>query len=696
MTSSQAAADPTAGGPASAEVAGGPVEQLLARSNALGSDRRVTNYAGGNTSCKAADVDPVTGEPRQLLYVKGSGGDLGTLRRDGLAVLVMDRLEAIARRWTAAGDDDAAVLLIEQCRCPGVASAAPSIDTAMHGLLPHPHVDHLHPDSVIAFATAADGEELVEQCFGGEVGWMPWRRPGFGLAVQIAELVERRPGLRGVVLGGHGLTAWGASSDQSRDTSLEIIRRCEEFIAARDPARAFGAEVAGALPLAAPERRRRAAALFPHIRGLASADRRQVGHFTDDPVVLDFLSREAAPRLVSLGTSCPDHFLRTKVRPLLLDLPADAPLEAQLERLTALHAAYRQEYEAYYLRHAGPDSPAMRGADPAIFLVPGVGMFSFGADPQTARVAGEFYINAINVMRGAEAISTYRPIDEAEKFGIEYWELEEAKLRRLPPERPLSRRVALITGATGGIGSAIARRFAAEGASVVIADLDLSEAEAAAADIGERAFGVRLDVTDEESVQRAFAEASLRFGGVDLLVNNAGISSSHPLVEHSLEDYERLHAVIDRGSFLMSRAFARQAIAQGLGGDIVYVISKNAVVAGPDNVGYGSAKAAQLHQMRLLAAELGGHGIRVNGVNPDAVVRGSKMFASGWGADRAAKYGVDEERLGEYYAQRTVLKREVLPDDIASACLVLVGGGLEKTTGAVIPVDGGVTTAFLR
>jgi len=671
------------------------VSELLARSNQLGSDRRVTNYAGGNTSCKTQDVDPVTGQPRALLFVKGSGGDLGTLRREGLAVLDLDRLRAIAGRWQS-GDDDDAVLLVEQCTCAGVVSAAPSIDTAMHGLLPPAHVDHLHPDAVIAFATAVDGERLVRECFGGEVGWVDWRRPGFGLAVQISELVRARSELRGVVLGGHGLTAWGSTSEEALRTSLDIIGRCEAFIAVRRPDEAFGKPIPGWQPLAEEQRRLRAAELFPVIRGLASTDRRQVGHFSDDPVVLDFLGRDAVHRLVPLGTSCPDHFLRTKVRPLLLDVPPTASPADQIARLRVLHEDYRREYSDYYHRHAEPTSPAMRGADPAIVLVPGVGMFSFGADRQTARVAGEFYVNAINVMRGAEALSTYRPIDEAEKFRIEYWALEEAKLRRLPPEKPLSRRVALVTGGTGGIGSAIARRFAEAGACVVIADIDGHEAEVAAAELGERGLGVQVDVGDEASVERAIAAATLHFGGVDLLVNNAGISASSSLLDHSLEDYERLHRVIDRGSFLMSRAFARQLIAQGLTGDIVYVVSKNAVAVGPDNVGYSSAKAAQLHQMRLLAAELGGHGIRVNAVNPDGVVRGSKIFAAGWGADRAAKYGVPEDDLGAFYAQRTVLKREVLPDDVAAACLVLVGGMLDKTTGMVIPVDGGVTAAFLR
>jgi rhamnulose-1-phosphate aldolase/alcohol dehydrogenase len=446
------------------------------------------------------------------------------------------------------------------------------------------------------------------------------------------------------------------------------------------------------------ERHARAAALAPVIRGLASTDRPQVGHYTDSDVVLDFVSRTEHPRLAALGTSCPDHFLRTKVRPMVLDLPPSAPLEDVITRLKELHAAYREDYAAYYQKYATADSPAMRGADPAIVLVPGVGMFSFGKDKQTARVAGEFYVNAINVMRGAEAISSYTPIEESEKFRIEYWALEEAKLARMPKPKPLATRVALVTGAGSGIGRAIAHRLAAEGACVVVADLNADSAASVAADIGRAdvAAAVTVDVSSEEQIAAAFAHAALAFGGVDLVVNNAGLSISKPLAETTLRDWDLQHDVMARGSFLVSREAARIMRAQGLGGDIVYIASKNSVFAGPNNVAYGAAKADQAHQVRLLAAELGGDGIRVNGINPDGVVRGSGIFAGGWGAQRAAVYGVPEEELGAFYAQRTLLKREVLPQHVADAVFALTGGDLSLTTGLHIPVDAGVAAAFLR
>jgi rhamnulose-1-phosphate aldolase/alcohol dehydrogenase len=451
-------------------------------------------------------------------------------------------------------------------------------------------------------------------------------------------------------------------------------------------------------PLPEGERRARAAALAPVIRGLASTDRPQVGHFTDSPPVLDFLARRKHPALAALGTSCPDHFLRTKVAPLVLDLPPSAPLAEVTGRLRELHAAYRDDYRAYYERHADAASPPMRGADPAIVLVPGVGMFSFGADKQTARVAGEFYVNAINVMRGAEAVSSYRPIPESEKFRIEYWSLEEAKLRRRPRPRPLAGRVALVTGGGSGIGRATAERLAAEGACVVVADRDGAAAQKVASDIGpaDVAVAVTSDVTDEDSVVEACRQAALAFGGLDLVVSNAGLSISRPLLETTAQDWDLQHSVMARGSFLVAREAARLMQAQGMGGDIVYICSKNAVFAGPSNVAYGSAKADQAHQVRLLAAELGELGIRVNGINPDGVVRGSGIFAGGWGARRAAVYGVPEEELGAFYAQRTLLKREVLPEHVAAAVVALTAGDLSLTTGLHIPVDGGVAAAFLR
>jgi rhamnulose-1-phosphate aldolase/alcohol dehydrogenase len=673
------------------------VSDLVGRSNRLGADPRNTNYAGGNTSAQGTETDPVTGQPVDLLWVKGSGGDLGTLTEGGLAVLRLDRLRSLVDVYPGVDREDEMVAAFDYC-LHGRGGAAPSIDTAMHGLVRAAHVDHLHPDSGIALATAADGEDLTRECFGDRVVWVPWRRPGFQLGLDIAEIAEKNPQAIGCILGGHGVTAWGGTSEECEANSLEIIRTAERFLAERGRPQPFGAVLPGHEALPPAERRTRAAALAPVVRGLASTDRPQVGHFTDSDVVLDFLASAEHPRLAALGTSCPDHFLRTKVRPLVVDLPATAPVEDVVARLKELHEEYRAEYAAYYGRHATPDSPAMRGADPAIVLVPGVGMFSFGADKQTARVAGEFYVNAINVMRGAEGVSTYAPIAESEKFRIEYWALEEAKLRRMPKPKPLATRVALVTGAASGIGKAIAVRLAAEGACVVVADLDLSKAEDAAAEIGSTdvAIGVAADVSDAEAVAAAFRAANLAFGGVDLVVNNAGLSISKPLLETTEQDWDVQHDVMAKGSFLVSREAARIMIEQGLGGDIVYVSSKNSLFAGPNNIAYGATKADQAHQVRLLAAELGPHQIRVNGINPDGVVRGSGIFAGGWGASRAAVYGVEEERLGEFYAQRTLLKREVLPDHVADAVFALTGGELTRTTGLHVPVDSGVAAAFLR
>ncbi|TDD64460.1 bifunctional aldolase/short-chain dehydrogenase [Jiangella aurantiaca] len=674
------------------------VTELIERSNRLGSDPRNTNYAGGNTSAKGTAVDPVTGADVELLWVKGSGGDLGTLTEFGLAVLRLDRMRALVDVYPGVEREDEMVAAFDYCLHGAGAPAAPSIDTAMHGLVDAAHVDHLHPDSGIALATAADGEALTKECFDEKVVWVPWRRPGFQLGMDIAAIASEFPEAVGCVLGGHGITAWGATSEECEANSLWMIRTAEEFLAARGKAEPFGAVVDGFGSLPDAQRRERAAALAPVIRGLASTDKPQVGHFTDSDVVLDFLSREKLAALAELGTSCPDHFLRTKVRPLVLDLPATAQLADAVARLRELHAAYREEYAAYYQRHATPDSPAMRGADPAIVLVPGVGMFSFGKDKQTARVAGEFYVNAINVMRGAEAVSTYAPIPESEKFRIEYWSLEEAKLQRMPRPKPLATRVALVTGAGSGIGKAIAERLAAEGACVVVADLNGENAAAVAAGIGSTdvAVPVTVDVTSEEQIAAAFQQAVLAFGGVDLVVNNAGLSISKPLLETSAADWDLQHDVMARGSFLVSREAARTMIDQGLGGDIIYIASKNGVFAGPNNVAYGATKADQAHQVRLLAAELGEHGIRVNGVNPDGVVRGSGIFAGGWGAQRAAVYGVPEDELGAFYAKRTLLKREVLPEHVANAVFALTGGDLSHTTGLHIPVDAGVAAAFLR
>ncbi|MFG3177712.1 bifunctional aldolase/short-chain dehydrogenase [[Kitasatospora] papulosa] len=673
------------------------VAALLERAHRIGSDPRNTNYAGGNASAKATAADPVTGGEAELLWVKGSGGDLGTLTEAGLAVLRLDRVRALKDVYPGVDREDEMVSAFDYC-LHGKGGAAPSIDTAMHALVEAAHVDHLHPDSGIALACAADGEKLTAECFGDQVAWVGWRRPGFQLGLDIAAVKERNPQAVGVILGGHGITAWGDTSEECERNALWMIRTAETFLEERGKAEPFGAVLPGREALDREARLERAAALGPVIRGLASEDRPQVGHFTDAAPVLDFLARAEHPRLAALGTSCPDHFLRTKVSPLVLDLPADAPLEEAVARLGVLHEEYREAYRSYYERHAAPDSPAMRGADPAIVLVPGVGMFSFGKDKQTARVAGEFYLNAINVMRGAEAVSTYAPIEESEKFRIEYWELEEAKLRRMPRPKALATRVALVTGAGSGIGRAIAHRLVGEGACVVVADLNTETAAAVAEELGgpDKAVAVTVDVTSEEQIAEAFKAAAVAFGGVDLVVNNAGISISKPLLETSARDWDLQHDIMARGSFLVSREAARVMRAQRLGGDIVYITSKNAVFAGPNNIAYSATKADQAHQVRLLAAELGEHGIRVNGVNPDGVVRGSGIFAAGWGAQRAATYGIEEEKLGEFYAQRTILKREVLPEHVANAVFALTGGDLTHTTGLHIPVDAGVAAAFLR
>lgn len=670
---------------------------LIARSNRLGSDPRVTNYAGGNTSAKGSETDPITGQLVELMWVKGSGGDLGTLTESGLAVMRLDRLRAMTGTYRGVDYEDEMVAAFDFA-LHGRGGAAPSIDTAMHALVDADHVDHLHPDSGIAFATAKDGERLTKKAFGDRVVWVPWRRPGFQLGLDIAAVKKANPQAVGCILGGHGISAWGAYSDEAEQNSLWIIETAESYIADNGSKTPFGRAVAENSALPVVERRAKAAALAPTIRGIASHDRPMIGHITDSETVLDFLASASAPRLAALGTSCPDHFLRTKVKPLLVDLPANASVEAIKARLGELHEAYRADYTEYYEKHAEADSPPIRGADPLIVLVPGVGMFSFGANKQTARVAGEFYVNAINVMRGAEAISSYAPISDAEKFRIEYWSLEEAKLQRMPKPKSHATRVALVTGAASGIGKAIATRLAADGACVVIADLDLAKAQSAAAEIGNTdvAIGLRVNVTDAAAIEQMVQDAVLAFGGIDIVVNNAGVSLSKPLLETTEHDWDFQHDIMAKGSFLVSKATAPALIDQAMGGDVIYISSKNSVFAGANNIAYSATKADQAHQVRLLAVELGEHGVKVNGINPDGVVRGSGIFASGWGANRAKTYGIEEDELGKFYAQRTILKREVLPEHVANAVSALTGPDLTHTTGLHIPVDAGVAAAFLR
>jgi len=673
------------------------VTELLSRSNRLGSNPKYTNYSGGNASAKGFDIDPVTAEQVELLWVKGSGGDLGTLQESGLAVLRLDRVKALQNSYRGVAHEDEMVAALDFC-LHGKVGAAPSIDTAMHGLIDSRHVDHLHPDSGIAIATAVDGESLTKKIFGDRVLWVPWRRPGFQLGLDVAELQRKNPQAIGCILGGHGITAWGESSAESQSNSLEIIRTAETYIRSNGKKNPFGSKVAKFAPLTKSRRLARAAELAPIIRGLVSTDKSMVGHFSDDRVVLEFCESSKFPKLAALGTSCPDHFLRTKIKPMVLDLSPDASLEKVEKRLKELHQAYRSDYSAYYKKNAKPDSPAMRGADPAIVLVPGIGMFSFGPNKQSARIAGEFYINAINVMRGAESISKYQPISDSEKFKIEYWSLEEAKLQRMPKPKPLSGRVAFVTGGASGIGKAIVERLVDEGACAVIADLNLEAAQTLAEKLGgpDVAIAVEVNVTRELEIRSALQRANLAFGGVDLVVNNAGLSLSKPLLETTEQDWDLQHDVMAKGSFLVSREAAKVLISQSMGGDIVYISSKNSVFAGPNNIAYSAAKADQAHQVRLLAAELGEHGVRVNGINPDGVVRGSGIFAGGWGASRAKVYGVKEAELGKFYARRTILKREVFPEHVANAVFALTAGDLSHTTGLHIPVDAGVAAAFLR
>ncbi len=673
------------------------VNELIGRSNRLGADPKITNYAGGNTSAKGEVLDPVSGEKTSLTFVKGSGGDLGTLKESGLAVLYTEKVKSLTKVYKGVAQEDEMVGLFDYCLY-GKGGAAPSIDTSMHALVEYPHVDHLHPDSIIAFATSIDGEAITKKCFGNEILWVDWRRPGFQLGLDIAKIASENPEAKGAILGGHGLTTWANTSEECEKRSLDAIKKAEDYIATEGKAEPFGSVIPRNKALDEKARHARAAKIAPVLRGIASQDARMVGHFTDSDVVLDFISREKLGALAALGTSCPDHFLRTKVSPMVLDTAPDAPMDEVIARAHELHEEYRTAYSAYYNRHAKAESPAIRGSDPAIILVPGIGMFSFGKDKQTARVAGEFYVNAINVMRGAEAISTYSPISEAEKFNIEYWELEEAKLRRMPAAKKLQGHVAVITGSASGIGRAIAQRYSNEGACVVIADRDFEGAKAFAEELGgkDKAIAVSVDVTDEAAVEATIDAAALAFGGIDIVVNNAGLSLSKSLVETTVKDWDLQHDVMAKGSFLFSREAAKALIVQKMGGNIIYISSKNSVFAGPNNVAYGATKADQAHQVRLLAAELGEHKIRVNGINPDGVVRGSGIFASGWGANRAAVYGVEEEKLGEFYAQRSILKLEVLPDHIAAAAFALVGGDLPLTTGLHIPVDGGVAAAFIR
>jgi rhamnulose-1-phosphate aldolase/alcohol dehydrogenase len=690
-----------------AELAGDEVALFIYRSNLLGADLRLTNYGGGNTSVKITDKDPLTGKPTEVMWIKGSGGDIGTLTKSGCAALYIDRLRSLENVYRGIAHEDEMVELFNHSIFD-LSSKAPSIDTPLHGFLPFAHIDHLHPDAAIAIAAAKDGKKITEELFEGTIGWVEWQRPGFDLGLKLRACLEENAAkgiaLRGIMLGSHGLFTWGDTAYESYLNTLEVIEKCAEYLESNygKTRPVFGGQRIQSLDEA--DRKTQAASLAPILRGFCSSYVQMVGHFTDDARVLEFANSNDLDRLAPLGTSCPDHFLRTKISPLVLDLAPDADLsdsEAIKAQLLPAIEGYRAMYTAYYESCKHANSPAMRDPNPVVILYPGVGMFTFAKNKQTARVAAEFYINAINVMKGAEAISEYTSLPRQEAFDIEYWLLEEAKLQRMPKPKPLSGKVALVTGSAGGIGKAIAKKMVQEGAVVVLNDINPERLEGAKAEF-EKSFGrdsvatAVLNVTDEQSIASAFQEASLAFGGVDIIVNNAGISISKPIADHSIEDWDKLYDILVKGQFMVSKEGVKVLRKQALGGDIVNIVSKNSVVSGPNNAGYGSAKAAQAHLSRLLAAELGGDRIRVNSVNPDAVIADSNIWAGGWAEGRAKAYGITVEELPAYYAKRTLLNEAILPEDIANACFALVGGLLSKSTGNVLNVDGGVAMAFLR
>ena len=686
-----------------AKLAHDEVELLIYRSNLLGADLRLTNYGGGNTSCKAMAKDPLTGVETEIMWIKGSGGDIGTLKRSGLAALYNDRLINLKNIYRGLEHEDEMVELFNHC-IYDLSSKAPSIDTPLHGFLPFKHIDHLHPDAAIAIAAAKDGKLITAELFNNTIGWVDWRKPGFELGLELKACLDSNPGIRGIMLGSHGLFTWGDTAYESYINTLEVVEKCAEYIeeSVKKNGSVFGGKkIEG---LAEQQRKEQAAKIAPVLRGLCSSERSMIGHFTDDARVLEFINSNDLDRLAPMGTSCPDHFLRTKISPLILNLKPDADLD-NVEELRAqiepLFEAYRKMYVEYYTSCKHSNSPAIRDSNPVIILYPGVGLFSFSKDKQTARVAAEFYTNAINVMRGAEAISEYTSLPRQEAFNIEYWLLEEAKLQRMPKPKSLSGKIALVTGSAGGIGKAISRKFAEEGAVVVLNDLDQDRLAAAGAqflkEFGRDSYAtVQLNVTEDAGIKNAFAQAALNFGGIDIVVNCAGLSISKPIEEHTDKDWDLLYDVLVKGQFKITQEAVSVLRKQKRGGDILNIVSKNALVSGPNNAGYGSAKAAQLHLSRLNAAELGPDKIRVNVVNPDAVIADSKIWEGAWAEGRAKAYGITVAELPVFYAKRTLLNETILPEDIANACFAFVGGLLGKSTGNVLNVDGGVAMAFVR
>ncbi|TKB96279.1 bifunctional aldolase/short-chain dehydrogenase [Pedobacter cryophilus] len=686
-----------------AKLAGDEVALLIYRSNLLGADLRLTNYGGGNTSCKALAKDPLTGEETEIMWIKGSGGDIGTLKKSGLAALYVERLRALKNVYRGLDYEDEMVELFNHC-IYDLASKAPSIDTPLHGFLPFKHIDHLHPDAAIAIAAAKDGEKITKELFNGQIGWVEWRKPGFELGLELKKCLDENPGIKGIMLGSHGLFTWGDTAYKSYINTLEVIEKCAEYLEENYGKKGpiFGGEKLKSL--APDQRKNQASALAPILRGFCSSERKMIGHFTDDARVLEFINSNDLDRLAPLGTSCPDHFLRTKISPLVLDLKPDQDLSdvnAIKEHLAPAFDAYRKMYTDYYETCKHDNSPAIRDTNPVIILYPGVGLFSFSKDKQTTRVAAEFYTNAINVMKGAEAISEYTSLPRQEAFNIEYWLLEEAKLQRMPKPKALSGQIALITGSAGGIGKAIAKKFVDEGAVVVLNDMNAERLEATGEEFkniyGKDSYTTTiLDVTNNDQIKQAFDDAALAFGGVDIIINNAGLSISKTIEDHTDKDWDLLYDVLVKGQFKVTQAAVGVMRKQGTGGDVINIVSKNALVSGPNNAGYGSAKAAQLHLSRLNAAELGADNIRVNVVNPDAVISDSNIWAGGWAEGRAKAYGITVAELPAYYAKRTLLNKIILPVDIANACFAFTGGLLNKSTGNVLNVDGGVAMAFVR
>ncbi|MDP9011583.1 MAG: bifunctional rhamnulose-1-phosphate aldolase/short-chain dehydrogenase [Pseudomonadota bacterium] len=676
-----------------------PEELLLYRSNLLGSDRRITNFGGGNTSAKITMPDPLTGVANAVLWVKGSGGDLGSMRLDGFSTLYLEKLEALKNRYRGIAHEDDMVGYLPHCTFNLNARAA-SIDTPLHAFIPHAHVDHMHPDAVIAIAATRRSRELTALIFGGAIGWLPWQRPGFDLGLRLQAHIEAHPHLQGIVLEAHGLFTWGDSAKECYETTLRTIQQATDWLAAHNTKPAFGGAVCE--PLAALERAAVVAALAPALRGKISTDELKVGHFDASAAVLEFVCSARLEELAALGTSCPDHFLRTKIRPLVLDFdPAQPDVEKLLGGLDRSLSDYREAYSAYYQRCRRPTSPAMRDPNAVVYLIPGVGMLTFAKDKATARIAGEFYVNAINVMRGAAGVDTYVGLPEQEAFDIEYWLLEEAKLQRMPKPKSLAGRIGLVTGGAGGIGLAVCRRLLAEGACIVLADIDRDALATAAAGL-RTAFGtdvvdtVHVDVTNEAAVIEALGRIVQNFGGLDILVSNAGIASSAPFEDTSLDLWNKNIAVLATGYFLVSRSAYRILLQQKLPGSIVFVGSKNALAASANASAYCTAKAAELHLARCLALEGAAHGIRVNVVNPDAVLRGSKIWTGEWRAERAGAYKLKEDELEAFYRARSMLKRDVYPEDVAESVYFFASDLSAKSTGNVLNVDAGNASSFTR